>query len=355
MQKRFFKGIDTQLDSLSMACYVSAMGKGKKTTIRDVAAAAKLSVTTVSDALSGKGRLPDATRLKIKAIAEQLNYRPSAIARGLQGKGLGLVAISIAPVDNDTTLIDVAYWAAFVTHISQALLSAGYAPVLLPHDVDMLGKFDLPLDGAVVVDPLEHDPVLALFERKGIRCLTVGRDLAREGGLWIDDDTAEGVQRLLNETVFAGSKVAVLVVGPNKSYVVDAIAGAESWAAESGGSIVTIRCGGLDTESVSNAVRQAISNGAKALLAKNDRLAMQALAALRQQDVRVPEDVRLLSAGDAIELEQTSPGVSAARQHPARLAEMAAKTLRDAIHGKKVIEHLMLPMELVIRSSAPRI
>lgn len=338
-----------------MACYFNAMGKGKKTTIRDVAAAAKLSVTTVSDALSGKGRLPEATRNKIKAIAERLDYRPSAIARGLQGNGLGLVAISIAPVGNDTALTDVAYWAAFVTHISQALLSVGYAPVLLPHDVGTLEMFNLPLDGAVVVDPLEHDPVLALFEKRGIRCLTVGRDLARVGGLWIDDDTAEGVHRLLTETVVAGSKVAVLVVGPKKSYVADAISGAEAWAAESGASIETIRCNSLDAESVSSAVRQALSNSAKALLAQNDRLATQVLAALKRDGLCVPEDVRLLSAADAFELEQALPGVSAARQHPARLADLAARTLRDAIHGKKDIEPLMLPMEIAIRPSAPRV
>jgi DNA-binding LacI/PurR family transcriptional regulator len=331
------------------------MVKGKKTTIRDVAAAAKLSVTTVSDALSGKGRLPEATRVKVRAIAERLNYRPSAIARGLQGNGLGLVAISVAPVGNDTALTDVAYWAAFVTHFSQALLSVGYAPVLLPHDVSTLKKFDLPLDGAVVVDPLEHDPVLALFEKKGIRCLTVGRDLAREGGLWVDDDTSEGVHRLLTETVFAGTKVAVLVVGPKKSYVADAISGAETWAAESGTSIETIRCMALDPESVSRAVQQALSTNAKALLAQNDRLATQVLAALKRDGVRVPEDVRLLSAADAFELEQTFPGVSAACQHPVRLAELAAKTLLDAIHGKKDIEPLLLPMEIAVRPSAPRI
>lgn len=331
------------------------MGKGKKTTIRDVAAAAKMSVTTVSDALSGKGRLPEATRIKIRKIAENLNYRPSAIARGLQGKGLGIVAISIAPVDRDTALTDVAYWAAFVTHICQSLLTVGYAPVLLPHDIITLERFDLPLDGAVIVDPLENDPVLNLFEKRAIHCLTVGRDLARGSRLWVDDDTVEGVHRLLSETVVARSKVSVLTVGSKKSYVADAISGAEAWAVKCNGSIDIIRCNGLDPESVSSAVRQAIDSGAEALLAQNDRLAMQVLSALKKEGLRIPEKVRLLSAADAFELEQSSPSISAARQHPARLAELAAKTLRDAILGKKDIEPQKLPMEIAIRASAPRV
>ncbi|WP_240045091.1 helix-turn-helix domain-containing protein [Streptomyces alboflavus] len=49
--------------------------------IRDVAAAAGVSITTVSDALNGKGRLPDATRRHIREVADRLGYRPSAAAR----------------------------------------------------------------------------------------------------------------------------------------------------------------------------------------------------------------------------------------------------------------------------------
>ncbi|MFC8129420.1 LacI family DNA-binding transcriptional regulator, partial [Streptomyces sp. NPDC057302] len=42
--------------------------------IRDVAAAAGVSITTVSDALNGKGRLPDATRRHVREVAERLGY-----------------------------------------------------------------------------------------------------------------------------------------------------------------------------------------------------------------------------------------------------------------------------------------
>ncbi|MFC8130872.1 LacI family DNA-binding transcriptional regulator, partial [Streptomyces sp. NPDC057302] len=42
--------------------------------IRDVAAAAGVTITTVSDALNGKGRLPDATRRHVREVAERLGY-----------------------------------------------------------------------------------------------------------------------------------------------------------------------------------------------------------------------------------------------------------------------------------------
>jgi hypothetical protein len=65
----------------------------------------------------------------------------SAIARGLRHDGLGLIGICIAPAGGGGVLTDVSYWAAIVTHASQAILSRGLAPVLLPHSVEMLNKF----------------------------------------------------------------------------------------------------------------------------------------------------------------------------------------------------------------------
>lgn len=331
------------------------MTKQKKATIRDVAAAAGVSVTTVSDALSGKGRLPEATREKVHAAAEQLSYRPSAIARGLRSDGLGLVAICIAPAGGGGVLTDVGYWAAIVTHASQAILSTGQAPVLLPHNVEMLGKLRLPLDAVIVVDPLEHDPVLAYFERKRIHCLTIGRDLQHDTGHWVDDDTREGVRQLLLATVPAGASLGFVTVGPMKSYIGDAVAGARDWAAERGGTLRVQPAGSMEAQEVEAAVKTLLDSGAKALIAQNDRLALRVLEALRAFGKSVPDDVRLLSAADAPELSRAEPTISAAQAHPARLAELAAARLQDIINGNGEVTNAKVPMDVVPRASAPRI
>jgi DNA-binding LacI/PurR family transcriptional regulator len=331
------------------------MTKQKKATIRDVAAAAGVSVTTVSDALSGKGRLPEATREKVHAVAEQLSYRPSAIARGLRSDGLGLVAICIAPAGGGGILTDVGYWASIVTHASQAILSTGQAPVLLPHNVEMLGKLRLPLDGAIVVDPLENDPVLAYFERKRIHCLTIGRDLQYESGHWVDDDTREGVRQLLLATVPRGTCLGFITVGPMKSYIGDAVDGARDWAAEQGGQLILQASGSMEVLEVEEAVKALLDRGAEALIAQNDRLALRVLEALKSLGKTVPDDVRLLSAADAPELSRAEPAISAAQAHPARLAELAAARLQDIIRGSSDVANAKVPMDVIPRTSAPRI
>jgi DNA-binding LacI/PurR family transcriptional regulator len=331
------------------------MTKQKKATIRDVAAAAGVSVTTVSDALSGKGRLPEATREKVHAVAEQLSYRPSAIARGLRSDGLGLVAICIAPAGGGGVLTDVGYWASIVTHASQAILSTGQAPVLLPHNVDMLGKLRLPLDGAIVVDPLENDPVLAYFERKRIHCLTIGRDLQHDSGHWVDDDTREGVRQLLLATVPRGACLGFITVGPMKSYIGDAVDGARDWAVEQGGKLILQASGSMEVLEVEEAVKALLERGAEALIAQNDRLAIRVLEALKSLGKTVPDDVRLLSAADAPELSRAEPAISAAQAHPARLAELAAARLQDIIRGSSDGANAKVPMDVIPRSSAPKL
>ena len=55
----------------------------KRTTIRDVAALAGVSIGTASKALNGQGKLRDATRERVAAAARELGFAPNVLARGL--------------------------------------------------------------------------------------------------------------------------------------------------------------------------------------------------------------------------------------------------------------------------------
>lgn len=57
-----------------------------KVTIRDVAAAAGVSISTVHQALNGKSGVSDTTRGRIRMIADEMGYQPNAIASSLKRK-----------------------------------------------------------------------------------------------------------------------------------------------------------------------------------------------------------------------------------------------------------------------------
>lgn len=56
---------------------------GRAVTIRDVAAAAGVSIGTASKALNGRGKLRPETRTRVLASAQQLGFRPNMLAQGL--------------------------------------------------------------------------------------------------------------------------------------------------------------------------------------------------------------------------------------------------------------------------------
>jgi LacI family transcriptional regulator len=71
----------------------------RRVTIRDVARKAGVSVTTVSNWLSGRQvGISPATALLVERTAKELAYRPSSLARGLRGSStrvLGLIVPSV--------------------------------------------------------------------------------------------------------------------------------------------------------------------------------------------------------------------------------------------------------------------
>lgn len=333
---------------MSRGCYSPLVTGSQRTTIRDVAAAAGVSVTTVSDALSGKGRLPEETRQKVREAADRLSYRPSAIALGLREKGLGLVGLFIAPA-GEAAITDVGYWATIVTHVSQTVLSEGLAPVLLPHNVDMLANLKILLDGAIVIDPLEDDPVLNFLEGKRIRYITIGRDLRRDSQSWLDDDYATGLSQLLENAVAPRTPFAFVTLGPIKSYIVDALDGARRWASETSSPFQIYHCDTMESATINAVIGLALQNGAETIIAQHDRFALRVLEALESRKLRVPADIQLLSATDSPELDRIATPISAVRQHPALLAEITARALVDLVRGRSEITKTLLPPEIVIR------
>lgn len=71
-----------------------------RATIHDVARRAGVSTSTVSRSLSGEPRVSEATRARIRAIAEELGYRPSRSAQALRLARTGTIGLLVPNLDN---------------------------------------------------------------------------------------------------------------------------------------------------------------------------------------------------------------------------------------------------------------
>ena len=79
----------------------------KNITISDVAEALGVSKTTVSRAISGKGRIGEETRQKVLSYIEEHDYKPNVIAKSLaQSKTFNICVV----MPGDYALVDLPFF-----------------------------------------------------------------------------------------------------------------------------------------------------------------------------------------------------------------------------------------------------
>src|SRR5215203_6033436 len=71
-------------------------GAKRRVGIKDVAEAAGVSITTVSHALNGKGRLTQETRDRVRRVATDLGYTPHPVAQSLASGRTGMIATVVS-------------------------------------------------------------------------------------------------------------------------------------------------------------------------------------------------------------------------------------------------------------------
>src|SRR5688572_5309787 len=126
-------------------------------TIRDVAAAAGVSLTTVSHALSNQGRIGEKTRQRVLNVAAELGYRANVHAQQLVTNRSRTIAIQVAPFDSTSKssmlIPNSEYFLEVLNGASDEADRNGYALVLTPPGVGPTTISAFAVDGAIIVDP----------------------------------------------------------------------------------------------------------------------------------------------------------------------------------------------------------
>lgn len=330
----------------------------EKIGIKDVAAAAGVSITTVSHALNGKGRLPTETRRRVREVADRLGYRPNVNARNLAGGRIGMVALAVSRVEGLAfQLGDIDYFATLIRYATMAALDRGYALAAIAPVRDAEETFHrIPADGAIVVDPLPGDRSLAYLRRQGAPIVTTGRALdAPEGDYWVDNDHVAGVRSVLDHLAEAGARrIALVLASYSASYIVDVRRGYGDWCAERGAE-ERIATATDVTETAGFEAAGSLLDGPEppdAIYASLDRLAIGVLMAADSRSVEVPG--RLLVAGctDSYAARRADPPLTTLGLNPEQIGAEAAGMLINLVEGAEPQpQHRFIPTALTARES----
>lgn len=333
--------------------------RGQRVTIRDVAKVAGVSLTTVSHALNGKGRIDQDTIERVRDAAERLGYEANQTARNLRVNRAGRIAvINSQSSPHNVSMIDLDHFVRLLSGATDAASRLGYATTLTLPDPSLYTQFHI--DGVVLVDPVKNDPLLTSIRLSGIPVVTTGRDVATKEAqpFSVDNDLAEATRQILEHLTKQGAKrIALIVSSPLYSYSDDAISAYQEWTRAHKAPDLIAHVDGTLSESGGYAAALRLFEQEPTLDAIHcvtDRYAVGALLAAQSRQRHVPDDL-LITAGTEGEAARTSsPPITALNLHPEEIGKNAAELLIGLVEKRNGIACQVVPFKLLLRKSSTR-
>ncbi len=320
-----------------------------------------MSPTTVSHALNGKGRLPEETRTRIRQIAQDLGYRPSATARNLQEGRTGLLGLAVpsaSVVAFQTT--DVDYFVQLTSSATRTAMDCGYALVVATAAADGTSPFErVQIDGAIVIDPVEDDDVVRELRGANTPVVTTGRVPGWEQGPWVDNDHRAEARLVLSHLRRQGaSRPGLMITQPQTSFAHDVESSYERWCADHQLEPIIVRVRpDLSEDVAADAAKRLFDSypDCDAVFATLDRLALATLREAQHRGLEVPNDFRIVGATDSEAARWALPSLTVLNLQPDMLGTTAAEMLVELVEGRALAEpHQIIPSKLIARASTRR-
>ena len=186
----------------------------RKVTIRDVAARAKVSISTVSHALSGRRPISPETRERVLAAAAELGYGANPLARSLRTGRSNMVGLILRPRDAvHGSLAGTETFTRLAGAVATAVLEHRMGLVHVPDLLDPTTE-RVPMDGCLVAHPYGDDDVLRELLRRGVPVVTIEEDPDYPDLPWsVTLDHISAVTELLDRLRGQGARRILLLTG----------------------------------------------------------------------------------------------------------------------------------------------
>lgn len=341
--------------------YTQEQVKMTQVSIVDVAAAAGVAPSTVSRALQDHPRISAARRAQIKALAEQMGYRPNQVARSLvtgRSHTLGVVVTEVT----DPFVAEVMRGAELASR------EAGYTLIFASSDRDP----DRELEAIRLLLAREVEGIIVISGRAATRYAEL-RDPAQLGGAdWplvlvnnqqagrgiysVQMDNRAGAIAAVSYLKLLGHRRIAFVAGPERGRSSrERLEGYRQGIAVNGlgpmAEVVVSGAGLLQDGPRALAALMDVAEPPTAVLCYNDLAAIGLLAAAARAGLRVPGDLSVVGYDNIPFSAFSVPPLTTVDQPKGQMGRLAVEICLAALDGRPV-EDVVLRGELVIRESA---
>lgn len=325
--------------------------------VKDVAALAGVSSSTVSNYLNHPHVLGASSRERVRAAIEQLGFVPNESARQLRAgssKALALILLDAwLPYFNELSrgVEDVTReggWSLFFSNSNRDGAQER-------RNIDM---FEAHRVQGIVIYPLgDVVPRLERLAQRGIRSVVVGpiRESPSVASILFDD---RGGGRLAGEHLLSLGRRRILFLGsPTVSQSNDRLAGLEDALAGSPATLTVIDVRHLATEEglrvAEQIIAQPVAERPDAVFAANDMVALGVLTQLLRHGIRVPEEIALVGFDDVDQAHQSVVPLTSVRQPGYEIGRAAGAALLQQLADPTAPPPATTPFpaELIVRES----
>jgi LacI family transcriptional regulator len=325
--------------------------------MRDVAERAGVSVTSVSHVINETRPVSYELRERVLAALEELGYHPNRLARSLRSGKTHTIG-TIVPDSADPFFAEVA------RGIEDTAFETGYSLILCNSDANLDKEafytdvlVEKQVDGILFLAAGGSTERILDLQQRGMPVVVVDRELPAVHVDSVVTDNAGGGWSATRHLIDLGHRRIGYIAGPSDLTLSEYRFTGYRKALEEAGIAVDenlVVRGAFDFESGYRAACQLLTNSQRptAIFASNDLMAIGAICAAVELDLRVPEDLSVIGYDDVPLASYSNPPLTTIAQPIYDLGVVAASMLLERLHDPgRPARRIVLDVELQIRRS----
>lgn len=328
----------------------------KKMTINDVAEQLGVSISTVSRAISGKGRIGDVTRKKVLDYIEENGYQPGGSAKTLAQTRSGNIAIV---VPDGRAMAELPFLGMCMYGANETAQARGYDMFMVTVDEQDVGRLkhlldSRKVDGVILGNTRRDDMYARLLQSYNCPFVTIG-SLNDDTAVQVDHDNMGACRDLTALLLSRGMRrIAYMGQAGSRLYVNEERYRGYVQAYRDAGLEVDPAIIYLDNMSeviVSNNTDELVQRRVDCILCQDDNICCGVLQELYNQKIRIPNEIRVAACYNSRILEHYPVKVTSLKFDNAEIGRTACDILLDMLEGKSVPQKTLLDYEVLLKES----
>lgn len=324
-------------------------------TIEEVASSLGISKTTVSRAISGKGRVSEQTRNKVLNYMEAHNFKPRKHLEKWTDKRTYNICVTLP---GEQKFAEMEYFQKILMSIYDFFTIHGYNIVIAkiePNNMQVLKQLVLrhKIDGVILTRSMEKDDAILYLQEKKVPFVVVG-SYADKQVVQVDVNHEEACQELTSILIRMGMKKFAVLCGDIKQNATKNRLLGCRYAFEN--NRISLESDNIYKDVVEPIMTDKVINDLKrknieCILCLDDNICINVLNKLRRDDIKIPEDIKVASFYNSSLLDEHYPSITCTEFDINGLGIMASKLLLGLLNEEVVPSKMMMGYKVILKES----